>query len=100
MKGIIWGNTFESACNKLTDIITDYVRVYGEDIIDDVVRTKYNHYVTFTNGDVWRAVRAVESSRGIKCNISYIDINIPQDIVHTIIKPSTKAFPYAGYNFY
>ena len=100
MKGIVWGNTFEYACNKLTEIINNYVRYYGENIIEDVQYNKYKYEIHFTNGDCWMVKKAIESNRGVKCNISYIDSDIPVEIRHNIIRPSTTAAPFTAYNFY
>lgn len=100
MRGIVWGKTFEYARNKLTEIINDYVRYYGEDIIEDVQCNKYKYEVHFTNGDCWMVKKASESNCGVRCNISYIDNNISVEIRDNIIRPSTSAGPFTAYNFY
>ena len=50
--------------------------------------------------DCWMVKKATELSRGVKCNISYIDSDIPVEIRHNIIRPSTTAVPFMAYNFY
>jgi hypothetical protein len=100
MKGIVWYTVFEHGCDKLTEIINKYVEWYGEEIIDMVIRTKYEYKINFTNGDTWRVALATESSRGIRANISYIENNINEDIIQQIIKPCTTASPFTAYNYY
>ena len=45
-------------------------------------------------------MRAGENARGHRCNVSYIERSIPEDVVQYIIKPCTTAFPYNAYNYY
>jgi hypothetical protein len=62
---------------------------------------KWNGYeLTYDNGDYWKMVKATESARGNKCNISYIDNEIPFDIIHDIVKPCTKAGPYQAFKYF
>ena len=53
-----------------------------------------------SNGDYWKAVKASDSARGYRCNISYIDVNIPHQVINTIIIPKTIAYPYRGYIYF
>lgn len=94
MKGIVWGATYQEATDKLTEIITDYVKTYGEEIIDKVSCNKNHYYVFFTNGDNWKAVRAHESQRGNRCNISYVSKNITDDFLIDVIAHSTTSLPF------
>lgn len=98
MKGIVWGSTFESASQKLTQIINEYVSYHCD--IDQVTKTKTSYYVTFVNGDMWRAISAKENARGARCNVSYVERNIDYDIYRTIIEPCTSTPPFAAIKFY
>ena len=100
MKGAVWYNNYESGCNKLTDIINEYVRWYGEEIIENICKSKNEYYVEFKNGDFWKIIRATDSARGHKVNISYIDHNISKVIQQCIIKPCTIASPFRAFNYY
>ncbi len=98
MKGIVWGNRWISAVNKLDQIALKYEYLHISPI--QIVKTKNEYIITYENGDNWRAIRGNTNSRGYKCNISYIDCEIADDIVDTIIKPCTTDFPYHGFEYY
>ena len=76
MKGIVWGKDLDTAKNKLTNIINNYVLMYSEEIIDEIYCTKNKYFVRFSNGDEWQAVKVHDASRGFRCNVSYIDSKI------------------------
>ena len=97
MKGIVWGNRWISAVNKLDQIALKYEYLHISPI--QIVKTKNEYIITYENGDNWRAIRGNTNSRGYKCNISYIDCEIADDIVDTIIKPCTTDFPYHGFEY-
>ena len=98
MRGIVWGSTIASAKSKLDDIADEYIK-FGYRV-EDQSNSKFNTYVTFSNGDMWRAVRACESMRGIRCNVSYIERNIDYDIYCTIIQHCTSRPPFTAIRFY
>lgn len=98
MKGIVWGNRWISAVNKLDQIALKYEYLHISPI--QIVKTKNEYIITYENGDNWRAIRGNTNSRGYKCNISYIDREIADDIIDTIIKPCTTDFPYHGFEYY
>lgn len=98
MKGIVWGNRWISAINKLDQIALKYEYLHISPI--QIIKTKNEYTITYENGDNWRAIRGNTNSRGYKCNISYIDCEIADDIVDTIIKPCTTDFPYHGFEYY
>lgn len=100
MRGIVWGATQEIANDKLTNIISDYVKYYGENIIEKVSCSKYGYWVCFTNGDYWRAIKCNEASCGQRCNISYVDRKINKALVNCIIKPCTTGYPYHAIQYY
>ena len=98
MKGIVWGKTFTSAIDKLDQIAAQYEQFHIYPI--RIIKSKNEYIITYENGDYWRACCINTSSRGYKCNISYIDREIADDIVDTIIKPCTTCFPYHGFEYY
>ena len=98
MKGVVWGSTFQIATKKLDSVIEDYItyRINPKRI----VKTKYNYYVEFENGDFWRACAARESARGLKTNIAYIDYMISPIFVDEVIKPCLTAYPFQASHYY
>lgn len=98
MIGIVWGKTFASAVDKLDQIAIQYKQLHINPIRITKSRTEY--IITYENGDYWRACYVNTSSRGYKSNISYIDMNIPNEIIETIILPSTTSPPYQGIIYY
>ena len=99
MIGIVWGSTFEHALNKIKEIEKSYERYRTSNLISKR-ESKHSYELIYENGDKWLACPAAESQRGHKCNISYIDRNIPTDFIVTIIIPSTVAGPYQAINYY
>lgn len=99
MTGIVWGSTFKRALDKIKEIEKSYKRYRTSNLIFKR-KNKYSYELTYDNGDRWIACKAVESLRGYKCNISYIDVNIPKDYVETIIMPSTVAGPYQAIKYF
>ena len=98
MRGIVWGSTQDIATNKLIQVIKEY-RMIGI-IPDREVITKHNAWVKFENGDYWVACGSVESARGYKANISYVDRAINRNFFNTVIKNCTIGFPYRGFLFF
>lgn len=94
MKGIIWGRTSTSAIDKLDQIAAQYEQLH----IYPISKNEYN--IIYENGDYWRICLGNTFSRGYKCNISYIDNSIPNEIIETIILPSTTRPPYQGIIYY
>lgn len=99
MIGIVWGSTFEHALDKIKEIEKSYERYRISNLISKR-ESKYSYELIYENGDKWLACSPTESQRGRKCNVSYIDINIPVDFIETIIIPSTVAGPYQAINYY
>lgn len=98
MRAIIYCQEINTGMNKLNDIIKNYERINIETAI-----TKCSHnsaFVVFKNDDEWTVAIANDGSRGRACNIAYIDKNIDEEVVQTIIMPTIKALPYRAYNFY
>ena len=98
MKGIVWGKTFTSAIDKLDQIVAQYEQLHIYPI--RIIKSKNEYSIVYENGDYWRTCCGNTSSRGYKSNISYIDMNIPNEIIETIILPCTTSSPYQGIIYY
>lgn len=98
MKGIVWSYITDDGIEQLLKIEREYNRM-GIETQKKVISTPQS-YIIFDNNDIWRVVRASDSGRGYATNISYIDRRIPQNVINTIIKPATKAWPYQAFKFY
>ena len=98
MKGIIWGSTLNRAVNKLDEIVDSY-KMLGYQI-DTYRKNSLGFFVTFNNGDSWKAIYATESQRGNKCNISYIDNKINNDFVDNVIFFCTVMPPYNAFQYF
>lgn len=94
MRGIVWGNTEQTAIIELEKIVEAYKKA-GYSVAKI---TKLD--CLFNNGDAWKACRCSEHERGRKCNISYIDVNIPKEKVDVIITPATIGLPYQATHYY
>ena len=74
MKGIIWyRDNAQVGINMLKQVILDYARA---DIEPSYSRSHFSSnyaWVTFENGDEWRIAGARDSSRGLACNIAYVE---------------------------
>jgi hypothetical protein len=96
--GIWWDKDRDAAIDYLHFI----ERRYNENRIK-VIRTKislYDTYTEFENGDIWRVIKAVNSARGYAYNQSAIELNMPEELIHCIIKPCTKLPPYKVYTYF
>lgn len=99
MKAIIYCQEINTGMNKLNDIVKNYERINIE--TTNIKRiTKHSAFIVFKNGDEWTVTIANDGSRGRACNIAYIDRNIDEEIVQTIIMPAIKAYPYQAYQYY
>lgn len=99
MKGIIYCKNIDTGIDKLNSIMKNYERINIE--TTNIKRiAKNSAFVVFKNGDEWSVAIANDGSRGRACNIAYIDKNIDEEVVQTIIMPTIKALPYRAYNFY
>ena len=94
MIGIVWGSTQGRAIKKLEEIRKDYF--FGHFNITRVGRD----FFEAENGDRWRAVVADNSVRGCRCNISYIDKLIPNEVKNGLIAHATSAYPYQATHYY
>lgn len=94
MKGVIWGQTFESAKEQLDRIVSNYEKIGYE----KVCITK--DQALFCNGDVWAIKSASNPTLGLRANIAYIDNRIDQQIIDEVIKPSLTLLPYTAIHYY
>ena len=100
MRGIVWGYSTDSAKIKLKEIIQDYM-LYWDIYPINIIETRHELKVQFTNGDYWRAFKVSSTNgRGLRCNISYIDNKINKDVINTIIQPCTISKPYRAIEYY
>lgn len=84
IKGAIW------TCDRTGDGIKRLKYIRDRYMLAGInpTREKYSRqssWVEFDNGDVWRVVSAVESSRGIRSNYAWIDARASDEFVQTII---------------
>ena len=99
MKGAIWYyQDKQAAMSKLLRIKDGYEKLKIPSI--NARYGKNEGFITFANGDSWSLVRAVDSSRGCKVNISYISADIPERFIREVIQHCTIAYPYTAYHFY
>lgn len=93
--GIIWYYTGQAiGQERLKQLIQDYKSIKIETI------KLTNNSVLFDNGDFWKTVSANSNSRGCCCNVGLIERGTPEKIIHTLIMPCIKAYPYRAYNYY
>lgn len=100
MKGIIYCQNFKDGIRQF-DEIAEHYRLMG--IVLTSVRQsneRQKRFAYFSNGDVWYVTIVNTHERGNICNIAYIDVNIPEDIVTQFIMPAIKAWPYNAYRYY
>lgn len=99
MKGIIWRNSNDSEnAERLFDqLITNYEFI---GITGKIIKNKLRMSFYAGNGDTWEVISAVESFHGKRCNISYIERGIPDDVVQNIIIPCTTALPFRAITYF
>ena len=98
IRGIVWGKSLERALSKLEQIKSNYT--YADIEVVKEQKNHLSHCILFSNGDEWYAVRAAESQRGRRCNVSFIDDMIDTEIVNTVIRPITKMPPFSMWQYY
>ena len=98
IRGIVWGKSLERALSKLEQIKSNYT--YADIEVVKEQKNSWLHYILFSNGDEWYAVKAAESQRGRRCNVSFIDDMIDSEIVNTVIRPITKMPPFSIWQYY
>lgn len=98
MRGTIWGRNIKRARPIFWEIINNYkyVNIQPVKIRDNA----HCCQVIFENGDIWTAVRASESQRGRRSNISLVDYSIDDEIINLVIRPATSALPYGVLDYF
>lgn len=100
MKGVIWSYVWEDALEELKEIEKGYERIQINPVKKTITHSRNEACTVLENGDCWKVVRGIPSSRGYKVNVSYIDRRIPQKIVDEIIKPCSIAYPFKAFYYY
>lgn len=99
MKGIIWYYTDRKyGLDRFEQLIKDYEKIKIKAVKRSV--SQFNYSVTFENGDNWILVSANTASRSQACNVGLIERGTPENIIHEIIMPCIKNYPYRAYNYY
>lgn len=94
MKGVVWCTNLSDG-NKMLEKIIDRYKYSGIDL-NNYKQSHYDSCATFNNGDYWRVCKANENARHARCNIAYIQRNIPYNIYRTIIEPTIFDYPFSG----
>ena len=64
------------------------------------LRVFLGNFVEFENGDKWKVVKAIDSNRGVRSNIAYIDRSIDMETVKCIIYHTLTSTPFSAYRLY
>lgn len=97
MYGIVWYQNREEGKKQLQKIVDDYLNKKN---INYNKIIQFPISVIFENGDIWKLLKVGDSSRGHRCNVSFIERCISVEDFNTFIRPVTTLSPYNAYNFY
>lgn len=78
---VVFGSTFERASNKLQEMLNEMK--YGE--VEMVRKGKNEFTISLVNGDRYIIVGMGDSARGYRWQYAYIDKQIPQEILHSMV---------------
>lgn len=95
MKGIVWYKDKVQGLEKMKEIQQQYEKLRVETYVTDG-----GFMIHCENGDYWKGCPARDAARGNKCNVSYIQRGIPEDVISTIIYPCTIALPYQAFRYW
>lgn len=98
MKAIVWYDKYLETAKEFIKMQVERYRLFG--IEGQVVDSKNFLRFYADNGDFWQTAPSYESSRGMKCNISYVEKDISEDFINRVIKPCTTAYPYNAITYY
>lgn len=98
MKGIVWYKDKTEGFEKLKEIQQQYEKMLYKTTQIKSINNSFE--MQCENGDFWIACPARDCFRGHKCNISYIQRGIPENVISTIIRPSTVAYPYQAFKYW
>lgn len=91
---------YNDGIEKLKKIISDYEKLNIQ-LIQPLKISKCLTTAKFSNGDIWQVVIASSNTaRGHRCNIAYIDYDIPDQNIEEVIKPIVTLPPYQGIKYF
>lgn len=103
MTGLIWVASqrhYDDGIKKLKKIISDYEKINIQ-LIQPLKISKNLTTAKFNNGDIWQVmIASSNTARGHRCNIVYIDYDIPDKIIEENIKPTIISPPYQGITYF
>jgi len=85
---LVFGETWKVAKDKMDDLIKDIPK---NDIQEDFRNISF-HRITLVDGTRYRALPALESSRGNRFSKAHVDKNINQEFLDLVIKPMSINF--------
>ena len=98
MKAIVWYDKYLETAKGFIKTQIEKYKLMG--IEGRIVENKNFLCFYADNGDFWQTAPSRESSRGMKCNISYVEKSIPKEFINCVIKPCTVAYPYNAIAYY
>lgn len=98
MRAVVWYDQHPETAKEFIKMQINRYKFIG--IEGRIVESKNSLRFYADNDDFWQTAPSHESSRGIKCNISYIEKCIPEEIINCVIKPCTVAYPYNAIAYY
>ena len=98
IRGIVWYKNRNNGEEQFNIILSRY-KIMGIPQIK-IQKDKTTIFITLENGDKWWLIKADGQRKIGRCNISYIDRSINNEIIEKIIKPCTILWPYTAYNYY
>lgn len=82
---VVYGSTFDKARFKLQELLDNMK--FGD--IEDIQKSDSNFSFSTKNGDIYKAITANQAScRGYRWQYAYIDVDISNEILETIIFPA------------
>lgn len=98
MKAIVWYDKYLETAKEFIKTQIERYKLMG--IEGQVIDSKNSLRFYADNGDFWQTSPSRESSRGMKCNISYVERGVPEEFISRVIKPCTTAYPYNAITYY
>lgn len=103
MTGLIWVASqrhYNDGIEKLKKIISNYEKLNIQ-LIPPLKISKYLTTAKFNNGDIWQVmIASSNTAKGRRCNIAYIDYDIPDKVIEEVIKPIVTLPPYQGIHYF
>lgn len=98
MKAIVWYDQHLETAKEFIKTQIERYKLMG--IEGHIVESKNFLRFYADNGDFWQTMPSYESSRGAKCNISYVEKGIPEDFIYDVIFHCTTALPFSAITYY